>query len=74
MPGHAGVEEADASLIVGLLLKLERTAVLHEFSKLRGVATAEFLERSLDLLLFDRVVLFVLATTWQTLPGERSLY
>ena len=73
VPLHAGVEEADASPIVGLLFELEGAAVLHEFFELRGVAATKLFKRSIDLLLFDRVVLFVLASARQTLPGERSL-
>ena len=73
MPSQARLEEADAGPVVRLLLELERAAVLHEFFKFRRVSSAQLLERSLDLLLLDRVVLFVLAATWQTLPWERSL-
>lgn len=73
VPLQARFEEADASPIVRLLLEFEGTAVLHELSEFRRVATTELLQRSLNLLLLDRIVLLVLAATWQTLPRERSL-
>jgi len=73
VPLHARIKETDASPIVGLLLELESTAVLHEFSKFGRVAPAELLKRSLNLLLLDRVILLVLAATGQALPGERAL-
>ena len=73
VPLQARFEEADASPIVRLLLEFEGTAVLHELSEFRRVATTELLQRSLNLLLLDRIVLLVLAAAWQTLPRERSL-
>ena len=74
MPLHARREEADARSVVGLLLKGERSAVLHELSEFDGVTSAELRQRRFNLLLFDVVVLFVLATTGQTLPWEGSFH
>ena len=34
------------------------------------MASAEVLERSLDLLLLDVVILFILGATWEALPRE----
>ena len=42
MPLHASLEEVDACAVVGLLLKFERAAVLHELKELAGVALAQF--------------------------------
>ena len=41
---HAVLEEAHARSVVGLLLELERAAVLHKLSELRRVSTAQFFE------------------------------
>ena len=65
---HAVLEEADASLDVGLLVKLERSAVLHEFLELRGVSSAKIFKGGFNFLLFDGVVLFVLTPSWEALP------
>ena len=73
VPLQARFKEANASPIVGLLLKFEGTAVLHELSEFRWVAATKLLQRSLNLFLLDRIVFLVLAATWQTLPWERSL-
>lgn len=69
MSRHAGLKEADAGAIVGLLLEFERAAILHEFSELRWMTATELLERRLNLFLLDRIVLLVLAATWEALPG-----
>ena len=73
VPSNARLKETVASPVVGLLFKFECATVLHELSKFRWVTPAELFKRSLDLLLLNSVVLFVLAATWQTLPWERSL-
>ena len=70
---HALFKETDAGSIVGLLLELERAAILHKLPKLGWMTPAKLLKRSLDLLLFDRIVLFVFAATRETLPRERTL-
>ena len=72
MPLDARREEADASRIVGLLLKGERAAVLHELSEFDGVAATQFRQGRFNLLLLDVVVLLVLAATGQALPWERA--
>lgn len=61
---HALVKEANASLVVGLLLEFQSTAVLHEFFELRWDTAAEILERCLNFLLLNVGIFFVLATTW----------
>ena len=70
---HAALEVVQAGAIVGLLLELERPAVLHVLAELSRVTAAELLERRLDLLLLDVVVLLVLGATWQTLPWQLAL-
>jgi len=70
---HAVDEETLAGAIVGLLLEFETAAVLHELTELARMATAQLLKRRFNLLLLNRVVLFVLAATWQTLPWQRAL-
>jgi len=60
VPRHAALEEVEAGAVVGLLLKLQGAAVLHVFTELTWMATAELLKRRFDLLLLDVVVLFVL--------------
>ena len=44
VPLQARFKEADTSPIVGLLLEFEGTAVLHELSEFRRVATTELLQ------------------------------
>ena len=61
---HAALEEGQTGLVVGLLLELERAAVLHELFEFGGLATAEVLQRGLDLLFLDGRVLLVLGPTW----------
>lgn len=58
--------------IVWILFKLELATVLHELLELHWVALTQFLERGLDLLLLDVVVLIILVSAWQTLPWEGS--
>ena len=73
MPLHAAIEETETGLVVGLLLELELSAVLHVLTEFGGVAPAELLERRLNLLLLDVVVLFILRATWKSLPRELTL-
>ena len=70
---HALLKEADASPIVRLLLELQRAAILHKLPKFGRMAPAKFLQRSLNLLLLDGIVLLVLAAARQTLPRQRAL-
>ena len=60
MPLHATLEKANASPVVRLLLELESAAILHELTELGRVPAAKLLERRLNLLLLDIVVLFIL--------------
>lgn len=59
MTRYAVFEEADALFVVGLLLKLEGTTVLHELLKFGGVTFTKLSEGSLNLLLLDSSILFV---------------
>lgn len=68
--GHAALEVVQGLPVVGFLLELERPAVFHVLTELRGVASAELLEARLDLLFLDIVVLLVLGASGKTLPGE----
>lgn len=73
VPLHAVLEEAKAGPVVGLLLELQLAAVLHVLTELGRVSTAKLLQRSLNLLLLDVVVLFILGATWKSLPWELTL-
>mgnify|MGYP000150200395 CR=1 FL=1 len=69
MSRHATFKESDRSSVVWLLLEFEGTAVLHELTEFGGVPTAKLLQRSLNLLLLNVVVLLVLGASWEALPG-----
>lgn len=69
---HAVLEESNACLVVWLLFKLKRSGVLHELFEFRWLSTAKLLKRCLDLLLFNCSILLILASTWETLPWQRS--
>jgi len=70
---HARLEEVDAKAVVWLLFKFQLAAVLHELAELNWMASAQLLQRRLNLLLLDVVVLLILGATGQTLPGKRTL-
>ena len=70
VPLHAALEIAEALAIVGLLLELQSTAVLHELAELARVAATELFQASLNLLLLDVVVLLVLGASREALPWE----
>ena len=72
VPLHASLKEADSSLVIRLLFELERSAVLHELLELGRVSRAKIFKWCFHLLLFDGVVLLVLASAWETLPWKRS--
>ena len=60
VPLHAAFEEIDTSAVVRFLFELERAAILHELPELARVSPAKLLERRLNLLLLDIVILLVL--------------
>lgn len=66
---HAVREETFACAVVGLLLEFQASAVLHELSEFGWMTAAQLFKRRFNLLLLDRVVLLVLATAGQALPG-----
>ena len=70
MPLQTALEKAYARPVVRLLFEFECTAVLHELTELRRVTAAQLLQRRLDLLFLDVVVLFILRSSWKTLPGQ----
>ena len=72
VPAHAVLEEVHTRVVVRSLLEAQRAAVFHKLKKFGWVASAEVFERSLDLLLFDVVILFILGATWEALPRELS--
>ena len=74
MSSHAVREETFACAVVGLLLEFQASAVLHELSEFGWVTAAQLFKRRFNLLLLDGVVLLVLATAGQSLPGKRSLH
>jgi hypothetical protein len=51
---------------------LELATVIHEFAELVGVTLGQLIHSDLELLLLDVVVLFVLRSARQTLPGKTS--
>ena len=61
---HASLEEVYAGTIVGLLFKFERATVLHELEEFAWMTLALVLQRRLNLLFFDVVVLFILGSPW----------
>ena len=69
---HAALEEAEHVLVVGVLRELKLPAVVHELAELLGVALAELVHSHLQLLLLDVVILLVLGTAWEALPGEAA--
>ena len=73
MSRQASFEETNASSVVRFLLKLERAAVLHELAELNGMSAAQLLQRRLNLLFLNVVVLFVLAAPGEALPRQSSL-
>ena len=72
MPLHASLKEANSGLVVGLLLKLEGSAVIHEFLELGWVSGAKLFKWRFHLLFLDGIVLLVFASSWETLPWKRS--
>ena len=74
MPLHAAFEIAQTGAIVELLFKFELSTVFHVLTELGWVPTTEFFKACLNLLFLDVVVLFVLGATWQSLPGQLTLY
>ena len=66
-------EEAAQVVIVGALVEIQILAVLQVLGELFGAAARQLLDRRLDLLLLDAVVLIILVLSRQALPGQRSL-
>jgi hypothetical protein len=58
--------------VVGLVVEAERARVVEVDGKLVGEATAQDFGRGRHLLLHDAVVLLLLSSSLQTLPGERA--
>lgn len=69
---HAGLEQLEDVPVVGVRGERERTAVLHVLLELSGLVQAQFVDRHLLLLALDVVVLLVLGTAWEALPGKRA--
>lgn len=57
---HASLEEANAEFVIGLLFKLEFSAVFHILLELWRLTLTEWIKTSLELLLFNVFILFVL--------------
>ena len=72
VPCHAVLKEPDSSLVIRLLFELERSAVVHEFLELRWESSAKFFKWRFHLLFLNGIVLFGLASSWETLPWKRS--
>lgn len=58
--------------VIGLVIKAQRTGVVQVNGELVGETTAEDLGRGGHLLFHDTVVLLLLGSSLQTLPGERT--
>ena len=67
---HASLEEVYAGTIVRFLFEFKRATVLHELEEFAGVTLAQVLQRRLNLLFLDVVVLFILGSPWQALPRQ----
>ena len=70
---HAALEEPNACLVIRLLLKFQRPAVLHEVLEFVRMSAAQLFKWRLDLLFLDCSILFVFASSGKALPWERSL-
>jgi hypothetical protein len=73
MARKAVFEQADALLVVGLLLELEGSAVFHELLELVRVTLAELSQGGFNLLLLDGSVFFIFRSAGKALPGQCSL-
>lgn len=69
-PDKEITEELSKVRVVGLVIESERTAVVEVDGKLVGEATAENFGRCGHLLLHNSVVLLLLGSSLETLPGE----
>lgn len=67
---HAAFKVVKALTVVGLLFKLERTAVLHILAELARMAATKLLQTRLNLLLLNVVVLLILRASRQSLPRQ----
>ena len=70
MTVKALLEKTNHELVVRILFKLQLSAVLHELLEFYRVTLAQLLERSLDLLFLDIIILVVLVAAWETLPRQ----
>jgi len=68
VPLHALVKQTQSVFVVRLLFELQTAAVLHVLLKLNRAAAAQIVERRLQLLLFDVLVLLVLVLAGKVLP------
>jgi len=66
-------KQADALLVVGLLLELQGATVFHELLELIRVAFAKLSQRSLNLLFLNGCVFFIFRSAGESLPGQCSL-
>ena len=69
---HAALEQPQYVLVIRIFGELKLAAVVHELTELLWVALTELIHSNFELLLFDIVVLFVLRSTWQTLPWKTA--
>ena len=71
---HAFAEEAQAVLVVGLLLELQSAAIDHVIIELLRHSLAEVLEPRLELLVLDVLILFVLVPPREALPRQAAFH
>lgn len=69
---HTPLEQADDECVVWLFGELQFAAIVHEFLEFLRVSLAELIYGDFELLFLNVAVLFVLGSSWETLPGERA--
>lgn len=69
---HASFKQPEHVLVIGVLCELELAAIVHELAELLWMALAQLVHSDFQLLLLDIVVLFVLRSARETLPGETA--
>ena len=70
---HQLAEEATEVIIVGLFFEIQITAVLEVLRELLGALSSQLLDRGLNLLFLNSVILIVFIFTGEALPRKRSL-
>jgi hypothetical protein len=69
---HALFKKSNNVLVVRILFKFQGSAIFHELLEFGGMTFAKFFQSCLCLLLFDVIVLLVLASARETLPRKTA--